>query len=320
MLTLEGDEHCMIKPKVLKKGDTVGLIGPASPTPPENIKPSIEKVQELGFKVITGESCYGIHGYLSGSDEIRANDINNMFKDKSIDGIWCIRGGYGTPRILNMLDYNAIRLNPKIFIGYSDITVLHIAINQKCKLVTFHGPMVSTELIYNIDDFTQDYMIRNIMNTEPLGLINNPNNIEIKTLVSGKCEGKLIGGNLSLVVGTLGTPYEIDTRGKILFLEDIDEELYRIDRMLTQLKLSGKFCDAEGIILGNWNNCVAEEPEKSLTLMEIFNEIISPFCKPTIYNFMAGHCMPMITLPFGVNAKLDADNKKLVIDESATNN
>jgi len=303
----------MIKPRALRKGDTIGLIGPSSPTPAEKIEPSIEKIRELGFRVVVGESCYGIHGYLSGKDELRADDVNNMFKDKRIDGIWCIRGGYGTPRILDMIDYDSIRMNPKVLIGYSDITALHIAINQKSQLVTFHGPMASTELFYKLDDFTQDYLIKNTMRTEPLGLINNPKDIEIKTLLPGKCEGILTGGNLSLVAATIGTPYEIDTKGKILFLEDIDEAPYKIDGMLTQLKLSGKLDDAEGFILGNWNNCVAKEPEKSLTLMEIFEEIIMPLGKPTIYNFMAGHCKPMITLPLGVYSKLDAGNRKLFL-------
>jgi len=310
----------VIKPKPLKKGDTIGVIGPSSPTPIERIEATIEEIQSLGFKVIMGESCYSAHGYLSGSDELRAKDVNEMFNNKNVDGIWCIRGGYGTPRILDKIDYNMIRLNPKVFIGYSDITALHIAINQKSELVTFHGPMASTELFHKIDDFTLECLNKNIMDNQALGLINNPKDIEIQTLVAGKCKGKLIGGNLSLVSGTIGTPYEVDTKGKILFLEDIDEEPYKIDRMLTQLKLSGKLDDAEGFIFGDWNNCVAEEPEKSLTLMEIFNELIVPLGKPTIYNLMAGHCKPMITLPFGVNARLDADNKNLFIDESATEN
>jgi muramoyltetrapeptide carboxypeptidase len=150
----------MIKPKPLKNGDTIGLIGPSSPTPFERIEPSIERIKELGFNVVVGESCYGVHGYLSGKDEVRAKDVNEMFRNKNIDGVWCIRGGYGTPRILDMLDYDLIRQNPKVFIGYSDITALHISINQECELVTFHGPMVSTELYRGIDDFTRDYLIK----------------------------------------------------------------------------------------------------------------------------------------------------------------
>lgn len=310
----------MIKPKPLRKGATIGLIGPSSPTPLERINPTVNELENLGFKVIVGASCYGEHGYLSGRDDIRAKDINEMFKNKYIDGIWCIRGGYGTPRILDMLDYDAIRSNPKVFIGYSDITALHIAINQKCNLVTFHGPMASTEVFHKLDNFTYEYLTRNVMDTEALGRINNPKDVSIKKLVPGNCEGKLIGGNLSLVSATIGTDYEIDTKGKILFLEDVDEEPYRIDRMLTQLRLAGKLNDAKGFILGDWNNCVSNEPEKSLTLMEVFNEIIVPLGKPTIYNLMSGHCKPMITLPFGVNAKLDADNKSLFIYEGATSN
>ena len=310
----------MIKPKPLKRGDTIGLIGPSSPTPSERINPTVKELENLGFRVVVGASCYGEHGYLSGKDEIRAKDVNEMFKNKSIDGIWCIRGGYGTPRILGMLDYNAIRSNPKVFIGYSDITALHIVINQKCGLVTFHGPMASTEVFHKLDNFTYEYLIRNVMGTGALGRINNPKDVSIKALIPGSCEGKLIGGNLSLVSATIGTHYEIDTKGKILFLEDVDEEPYRIDRMLTQLRLAGKLDDAKGFILGDWNNCVSKDPEKSLTLMDVFNEIIVPLGKPTIYNLMAGHCKPMITLPFGVNAKLDADNKSLFIYEGATSN
>lgn len=308
----------MIKPRALRKGDTIGVIGPSSPTPSERIEPSIEKIKELGFNVIAGDSCYGVHGYLSGRDELRAKDVNEMFRNKNIDGIWCIRGGYGTPRILDMIDYELIRMNPKVFIGYSDITALHIAINQKAELVTFHGPMASTELFYDLDNFTRESLIRSIMETEPLGLLNNPNDVEIGTLLPGKCEGVLTGGNLSLLAITIGTPYEIDTKGKVLFLEDIDEAPYRIDGMLTQLRLSGKLNDAAGFVLGNWNNCVAKEPEKSLTLMEVFEEIIAPLGKPTIYNFAAGHCNTMITLPLGVHVTLDAFTKELIIDESAT--
>lgn len=312
--------HHMKKPKPLKKGDTIGLIGPASPTPAREVEWSVKKIEELGFNVVVGESCYATHGYLSGKDQLRADDVNGMFKDKAIDGIWCIRGGYGTPRILDMIEYESILENPKVFIGYSDITALHIAINQRCNLVTFHGPMVSTDFIYNLDDFTYKSLIENLMEAKPLGLITNPNDVDIKTLVPGKCQGEIIGGNLSLLACTTGTPYEVDTKGKILFIEEVDEEPYRIDRMLTQLKLSGKLDDAEGFILGQWTNCIAEKPEKSLTLMEVLSEIISPLGKPTIYNVMAGHCSPALTLPFGVSAKLDADNKKLFIEESATQN
>lgn len=308
----------MIRPRSLKKGSKVAIVGPASPTVAEKIDLAIEKVKEMGFEVVVGDSCYGVHGYLSGNDELRAKDINKMFADETVDGIWCIRGGYGTPRILSMLDYETIKKNPKVFIGYSDITAVHTVLNQKCDLVTFHGPMASTELIYNLDEFTSEYLTKNIMDCEPLEYITNPEGMEIETLVPGEAEGLLIGGNLSLIASTIGTPYEIDTKGKILFLEDIDEKPYRIDGMLTQLKNAGKLQEAAGIILGDWNNCVATEPEKSLSLMEIFNEIIFPLNIPTIYNVKVGHCKPMITFPIGMNMKLDATNKTMFIGEKTT--
>lgn len=147
----------MIRPKHLKKGDKIGLIGSSSPTPQDRIEPSIRAMEALGLEVILGESCLKNHGYLSGTDEIRANDINKMFEDKSIKGIFAIRGGYGAPRILDKLDYDMIKKNPKVFAGYSDITALHNVFNQKCELITFHTPMPSTEIYKGIDEYTLDY-------------------------------------------------------------------------------------------------------------------------------------------------------------------
>src|SRR5471030_395535 len=213
----------MIRPKPLKKGDKIGLIGTSSQTSEERIEPSIKAMEDLGFEVILGDSCRGYHGFLSGSDELRARDINKMFADKSIKGIFVIRGGYGANRLLDMLDYDMIKKNPKVFAGYSDVTALHNVFNERCKLITFHTPMVSTEFYKGVDDYTMDYFKKNIFTNEPLGILKNPEGQEIKTLVSGNAKGKLVGGNLSLVVSSMGTPYEIDTKGKILFLEDVDE-------------------------------------------------------------------------------------------------
>ncbi len=295
----------MQRPKPLKIGDRIGLIGASSPTPPERIEPAIMALESLGLNVVVGESCYGSHGYLSGEDELRARDINDMFRDRTISGVFCIRGGYGSARLLDLIDFDMIRLNHKVFIGYSDVTALHIAINQACKLVTFHGPMPSTELYKDIDSYTMEYYFNNIFADSPLGLVKNPEGMKTKTLVGGNSEGILIGGNLSLVTASIGTKYEIDTRGKILFLEEVDEEPYRIDRMLLQLKQSGKLDSASGIILGYFTNCVAEEPEKSLNLMEIFEELIVPLNKPTIYDFPCGHSLPTITMPLGGRVKID---------------
>lgn len=307
----------MIKPKALKLGDTIGVIAPASPAGEEKTIEAKKVLSKMGFKVKMGESCYSTHGYLAGTDELRAKDLNNMFEDKEIDGIICLRGGYGTPKILEQLNYDMIAQNPKVFVGYSDITAIHIALNQKCNLITFHGPMVASNMISKLDEFTYDSFEKNIMNDNIIGNIKNPEGENIESLVGGRAEGKLIGGNLALICATIGTPYEIDTKDKVLFLEDIGEEPFRVDRMLTQLLLSGKLRDAKGIILGDWNNCEADEPEESLSLMEVFEEILKPLKKPIIYNLRSGHCTPMITLPFGVKVKLDADAREVNIEEGA---
>ena len=306
----------MIKPEALKFGDTVGIIAPASPTTEERVKKAHDKLIEMGFKVKMGKSPYERYGYLSGTDSIRAEDINEMFRDKEVDGIICIRGGYGTPRILDLLDYEAIKNNPKVFVGYSDITALHIAFTQIADLVTYHGPMVASDMIGNFSEFSKDNLYKSIMETDPIGKISNPPGEEIITINGGIAEGSIIGGNLSLIVDTIGTPYEIDVKGKILFIEEIGEEPYNIDRMLNQLRLAGKLHDAVGIILGDFNNCVSKKHDENLTLEQVIEDHIKPVGKPTIFNLQAGHCEPMVTIPFGVRARLDADKKELIILES----
>jgi muramoyltetrapeptide carboxypeptidase len=308
----------LIKPKELEFGDTLGLVAPASFTSKEKIEKSIETVEKMGFKVKLGESIYQRYGYLSGKDEIRAKDINEMFKDPEVDGIICLRGGYGTPRILDLIDYNIIKDNPKVFIGYSDITALHIAFNQICKLVTFHGPMVSSDIIGNFHEFSKESLYKSIMNNREIGLIENPPGEEIIKINTGVVEGTIIGGNLSLIADTIGTQYEIDTKRKILFIEEVGEEPYSIDRMLNQLRLSGKLKDAAGIILGDFRDC---EPkghyEDSLNLEELIEDYIKPLNKPSIYNLQSGHCDPIITLPLGINTRLDGDSGEVYILENA---
>ena len=307
----------MLKPKRLKLGDTIGVVAPGSPTTEEKVEKVYNKLTKMGFKVVMGKSCYSKYGYLAGRDEIRAEDLNNMFGDKEINGIICLRGGYGTIRILDLLDYSLIRKNPKVFVGYSDITALHIAINKLSNLVTFHGPMAASDLIGDISDFSLNSLYNSILNEQFNPFIENPLE-ELKAINGGVAEGEIIGGNLSLIASTIGTPYEIDTKGKILFIEEIGEEPYRIDRMLTQLRLSNKLQEVEGIILGNFNNCSPEDPDMSLTLEEVIDNIIKPLNKPTLLNLQAGHCEPTITIPFGVKARLDADRKQITILEKPT--
>lgn len=308
----------MLKAKPLKFGDTIGIIAPASPTTDSNIKKVEETLRNMGFKLKMGKSLYEKRGYLSGKDEIRAEDINSMFKDKEVDGIICIRGGYGTPRILDLIDYEIIKENPKVFVGYSDITALHIAFNQIAGLVTFHGPMAASDMIRNFSSFSKEHLFKAIMDNEALGEIVNPEGEEIISINGGIAEGPIIGGNLSLIADTIGTPYEIDVKGKILFIEEVEEEPYRIDRMLNQLRLAGKLNDAAGIILGDFSKCDARKPNESLSLEEVIDDYFKALDKPIIYNLQAGHCEPMVTIPFGVRARLDADKKELIILENAT--
>lgn len=309
----------MIKPKVLKKGDTIGLVAPASPVKHiASVDRSVGVLIAQGFNVVVGPSCYGSYGYLAASDTIRAADINNMFQNPEIDGIFCLRGGYGTPRILDMLSYEMIRENPKVFLGYSDITAIHTALNQISNLVTFHGPMPSSDMLEDFDVFSYNSYWNTITSTVPMGVIENPWGIAPEALVGGKAEGIIIGGNLSLITSTLGTPYEIDTCGKLLLIEEIEEYTYRIDRMLTQLKLSGKLSNCAGIILGNFNNCVRQNPDCDLSLNQVFNDLLVPSGKPILSNLMIGHCSPKLTIPLGVKALLDADNLTLTIKEAAS--
>lgn len=308
----------MKKPAALKKGDTIGLVATSSHVGNlEIIKKCEEVLSTMGFNVVVSESCYLQYGYLSGADDIRARDVNRMFEDKGINGIFCIRGGYGASRILDKLDYNIIKKNPKVFAGYSDITAIHIALNQICSMVTFHGPMPSTDMIPEFNSFSKDSFLGAVTSEKPLGFMDNPNDEKIKSLRGGCASGAIIGGNLSLVAASIGTKYEIDTKDKLLFLEDIDEEPYRVDRMLSQLRLAGKLDECKGVILGDFNNCTPKSYNPSLSLMEVFQDIIVPAGKPTIYNFKSGHCKPMITIPLGVKAVLNADECSLKFIEEA---
>ena len=305
----------MIKPKPLQQGDSVAIIAPASPCDKKLIDKCISSLNELGLNVVIGESCISEHGFLSGTDDIRANDINCMFADKNIKGIFALRGGYGCARLLDLLDFKLIKKNPKIFIGYSDITALHIAINQKSKLITYHGPMISTELIKGLDEYSADYYKKFIFGNEKVEELFNPKGNTLEVINNGIASGQLIGGNLSLICSSLGTKYEINTKNKILFLEEVDETPYKVDRMLLQLKQSGKFKDATGIILGAFTDCIASSNKKSLSLEEVFNEIILPLKKPTISKLVCGHCLPTLTLPLGSKVILDANEKRIKIIE-----
>ena len=303
----------MITPKPLFPGARVALFAPASAVPEEKLQPALDLVRGLGMEPVTYPSCYFANrdGYLAATDAQRAKDMMDAFADPTIDGVWCIRGGYGGHRILPLLDAEVIRKNPKWFGGYSDVTALHAFLNQVCGLVTYHCTMPSTEP--NPNEYTLSYLKKALFGG--LEDIQNPEDQPLSTLVSGKAEGILCGGNLSLVAASLGTPWEIDTKGKILFLEDIGEKTYRIDGMLTQLRNAGKFADCAGIILGAWTDCPPEYPEKTLLLPEIFQQLIVPAGKPTIADFACGHCATTSALAMGRVCRLDAANGTVTLGE-----
>ena len=297
----------MIRPKPLFPGARVALVAPASAVPEEKLQPALEYVRSLGLEPVVYPSCFfsGRDGYLAACDYQRAKDINDAFSDHAIDGIWCIRGGYGGHRILPLLNAEQIRSNPKWFGGYSDVTALHTFFNQICGFETYHCTMPSTEP--NPDAFTMKYL-KDALFGSLSGTLTVPDGQNPKTLVSGHAAGVLCGGNLSLLAASLGTPWEIDTKDKILFLEDIGEKTYRVDSMLTQLRNAGKFRDCAGIILGAWTDCPPEYPEKTLLLPEIFEQLIVPAGKPAVMDVACGHVLPTLSLPLGRRCVLEADS------------
>ena len=308
----------MLKPKPLKKGDTIGLVGVsgALQNPEERYPKMMEAIDALGYKVIVADSCREQYGYLSGSDASRARGLNQMFADDRVDAVVCMRGGYGVARMLDQVDFDIIRANPKIFLGYSDITALHTAIHEKVGMVTFHGPMPST-CWTKFDDFTRESMLRALTSTEPLGELKNPEGMEPECVVPGVCEGTLVGGNLSLIASACGTPYALDVEGKVLLLEDIGEKIYRLDSMLTQLRQAGMFEKCAGVVLGGFTDCTVEYENYALVLEDIVRDIIVPAGKPVLANMSIGHMDTKITVPLGVRCRLDATNGVLEITESA---
>lgn len=310
-----------VKPKRLSEGDTVGLVLPASnEMAADDIAWGREQLEALGFKVQMGRHVYDRHGYFAGTDRDRAADVNAMFADKNIDGIVCYTGGWGTPRILPFLDYDLIARNPKVLAGFSDITALLNAVHQRTGLVTFHGPVAGS----TFNEYSAENFRKVVMSDEPAGLLEQPEKRpselvdrtnRILHLSPGKATGRLAGGNLTLLAATMGTPYEVDTAGAILFLEDVREEIYRVDRMLTQLALGGKFDRAAGIVFGRCTDCQLRP--SGFSLEDILRDRFGSLGVPAISGLSFGHIENKLTLPIGVKATLDADEGTLSIDEAA---
>ncbi len=317
--------HSLIKPPKLKKGDTVGLIAPASCAfEPATIREGIETLQSLGFKVKVGKHIKEKFGYLAGTDEHRVGDLHQMFKDDEVKAIVALRGGYGSMRLLNKIDYGLIRKHPKILLGYSDITSLCLGIHAKTGLVTFHGPVA----ISSFSEYTQEYFFKVVNSTEPVGEIAHPEpgnplrpTAHLSTIHPGKATGKLIGGNLTLLTALLGTPFEPDFKNAILFLEETSEEPYDIDRMLTQLLLAGKLDQVAGVIFDRCSNCKPADYKPafnvSFSLEEVLEDRLGKLDCPVLFGLNVGHEADKPTLPIGVEVTLDADRSVFSIDEGA---
>ncbi|HZH31906.1 MAG TPA: LD-carboxypeptidase [Pyrinomonadaceae bacterium] len=314
----------LIRPRALRAGDVVGLVTPATEVPdPDRLALAEHTIRHLGLRVRRGRNVGRRLGTYRESVETRLDDLHAMFRDPEVRGVFAIRGGYGSAHLLDRVDYDLIRRNPKVFVGYSDITALHLAINRHARLVTFHGPVV----LSRFTDYTQQHFRKALFETAPPGKLTNPPETNemrpahaLRTVRPGAASGQLVGGNLSLVVSTLGTPYEIDTRGKILFLEDVEEQAYNIDRMLTQLRLAGKLREAAGVIWGECDGCGARDYKPStvlpFTVGEVVDNLLGALGVPVLSGLTIGHTNDQLTLPLGVRATLDATAGTLDIQEA----
>lgn len=288
----------MTIPPALQPGDTVALVAPCSPVNPEQLPPAVALLEKWGYTPALYPSCFARRGYLAGDDASRADDVNRAFADPAVKAILAIRGGYGGARLAKYLNYDIIKANPKIFCGFSDVTVLHALLNQRCGLATFHTPMLGAPAMRE-DSFSREGLADILRGQFPRVLCNATEPMEC--LCAGCAEGILTGGNLTVIASTVGTPYELETRGRILFLEDVGERAYAIDRALVHLRDGGLLAKCSGILLGTWQDC---EPPRDFSLRELFLEHLSPLKIPVIGNLQCGHSVPSLSLPLGMKVKI----------------
>lgn len=309
-----------IFPKKIKRGDTIGLVTPGGVITQQQLDETINELSERGLKTYYLPSILSQYGYFAGTDDERAEELMHMFTNKNIDVIWCVRGGYGAIRILDLLDYEKIKNNPKALIGYSDISALNTAIFQKTGLVTFHGPVgIST-----FNPFTKESLNKVLF--EPGEKYLYPYERESKTeqntefnfytIKEGKAKGELIGGNLSVLESMAGSKYSPKFKNRIVYLEEIDERTYRVDKMLIHLLQATDLSKAAGIAFGIFKGCDGDK-EPTFSLKEMFEDIFKDYDIPIVYGFPFGHIKNKITIPTGVYAQLNASNKTLILLEPA---
>ncbi|HEX6593657.1 MAG TPA: LD-carboxypeptidase [Bacillota bacterium] len=299
----------ILYPHRLSTGDTIGVIAPAGPPDEEHLQRALPFFQQMGLHVTLGKHITSVHDYLAGTDEQRLDDVHEMIANPHIKGIFFARGGYGSGRLASALNYQLIKKNPKIMWGYSDLTYLHTAIRQETRLVTFHGPMVASDMGRKEFDRLSLQMFQQLF--QPTILHYSEHISPLHVFTEGEARAPIVGGNLSLLASTLQTPFEFDTKHKLLLLEDIDEEPYEVDRLLHQLKLAGKLAHVEGIILGDFK--VGSEASSSHLLDEVFYHYFHDLDVPVMAGFKIGHCFPHFAIPLGVEASLSTKKKTLTI-------
>lgn len=323
MLAQGATDSSLVKPQRLKAGMTVGLVTPASNVPEdEELRGAMDLVRSLGFIPKASPNLFSRTQYLAGTDKERADDLNEMFADSEVDAIFCVRGGYGSGRLLRYLDYDTIAANPKVIMGYSDITAILNAIFLRTGIVTFHGPIAGG----NFSEYSLEEYNKVLVEPRPTTIIGQPPEFETRpgvidwenrltTIVPGRAEGPLIGGNLSLVVTLLGTPFEPNFEGAILFLEDVSEPPYSVDRMLTHLWMSGKLEQVAGIVLGKFTDDGYDS--NTFSMEQVMRDRLEPLGIPTLRGVMIGHIEDKTVVPIGVQARLDADSRTLTLLEAA---
>jgi muramoyltetrapeptide carboxypeptidase len=312
----------LIKPAALRLGDTIGLIAPASPVfEPSDVREGVRAMEKLGFRVRTGKHIAAKTGYLAGSDRERAQDVMEMFMDPEVKAIVALRGGYGAIRLLPYLDFEIIRKNAKIMLGYSDITTLHLAIHKMAGIVTFHGAVA----LSTFNEYSTRYLLKTLTQITAVGLVDDPPAALPMVLPnrnkSKRVQGALVGGNLTLVCASLATPWEIDTTDKVLFLEEVGEEPYSLDRMLTQLDQAGKLSCCKAIVLDRCAKCAPAEYKpafyNTLSVEEVISDRLAHLDVAVLYGLSFGHVADKPVLPLGVQAAVDMEKKSIEIIEAA---
>ena len=318
----------MQKPPALLVGDTIAFCAPSGFLDSVRMSLAKTRLEEKGFYIVREDSIYRRWGYLAGTDAQRASELMSYFKDKSVRAIFPGTGGYGSTRILSMLDYDIIKSNPKIFIGFSDITALHIAFNQLANLITFHtpNPMYGLGSKKGLDPISELYFWSLLMNSNdytyeiPFDLYGD--SLKVQTMVPGIASGKLVGGNLSLICSTMGSVFEIQTVGSILFIEDVGEAPYRIDRYLSELKLAGKLDRVNGVIIGRFSRRETEAPDRStdFKMHQVFQQYFSKMKVPVIFNFPSGHGSKNVSLPLGCIVEINTEYETFKVLEPPIKN